>query len=297
MSAPEPAARPPAAQVVAELSVRRGQEAVAFYQAAFGAVEQYRVGGDSNNEAVVSQLAIGGAPFWVADESPEHLNFSPESVGGSTTRLLLMVEDPEAVVRRAVAAGATEVRPVAQEHGWLLGRIADPYGHHWEVGRPLSEWPPPSGRPHHQAPAADAPAAEAPAPGGAPPEDEPNPVLRPNGLTYVRIPAPDPQRSAAFYGAVFAWEIRDGQDPAFSDGTGHVIGHFRADLPVAGEAGVWPYLFVEDLDATLARAVEAGATVHRAPYPEGNLWVATIWDPAGNVIGLWQAGPRRGAPT
>ena len=132
--------------VVAQLSVRRGREAVEFYKAAFGAEVVYRVGGDERNPAVVSQLTVGDATFWVADEAPEHGNFSPETVGGGTVRMLLVVDDPDAAVRRAVAAGATEVYPVGEEHGWRLGRIADPFGHHWEVGRPLGEWPPSASR-------------------------------------------------------------------------------------------------------------------------------------------------------
>jgi PhnB protein len=130
------------ASVVAQLSVRRGRAAVEFYKAAFGAEEVYRVGGSDRHEAVVSQLAVGTASFWLADESPAHLNFSPESLGGSTTRMLLIVADPDAMVERAVAAGATEIRPVGEEHGWRLGRILDPFGHHWEIGRPLVPWPP-----------------------------------------------------------------------------------------------------------------------------------------------------------
>jgi PhnB protein len=133
-------ARRPA--VVAQLSVRRGREAVEFYKAAFGAVEDYRVGGTDAHEAVVSQLSVGDATFWVADESPEHANFSPETVGGGTVRMLLAVDEPESVVADAIAAGATEVYPVGEQHGWLLGRIEDPFGHHWEVGRPLGPWPP-----------------------------------------------------------------------------------------------------------------------------------------------------------
>jgi PhnB protein len=126
-----------------QLSVRRGRDAVEFYKAAFGAREIYRVGGTDDHEDVVSQLAIGGATFWVADESPEHLNFSPESLGGGTTRMLLTVEDPDAVVERAVAAGATKVTAVTDDYGWRVGRIVDPFGHHWEIGRPLGAWPPP----------------------------------------------------------------------------------------------------------------------------------------------------------
>jgi PhnB protein len=125
-----------------ELSVRRGREAVEFYRAAFDAVEIYRVGGTEENEDVVAQLMVGNASFWVSDESPTHKNFSPESLGGSTTRLLLIVQDPRSVIERAVALGATEVLAAEEEHGWLLGRIEDPFGHHWEIGKPLVEWPP-----------------------------------------------------------------------------------------------------------------------------------------------------------
>ncbi|MFC5260518.1 VOC family protein [Kribbella qitaiheensis] len=125
-----------------QLSVRRGRAAMEFYRQAFGAIEIYRVGGTDENPEVVSQLRIGEDLFWVSDESPEHENFSPESIGGGTVRMLLIVADPDASVAQAVAAGATEVARVADEHGWRLGRVRDPFGHHWEIGKPLAEWPP-----------------------------------------------------------------------------------------------------------------------------------------------------------
>ena len=128
--------------VIPQLSVRGGLAALEFYRAAFGAEVVYQVGGTAENPSVVAQLSVGGAPFWVADESPEHSNFSPESVGGSTTRMLLIVDDPRAAIDRAVAAGATRVYPAVKEHGWLLGRVEDPFGHHWEIGKPLIAWPP-----------------------------------------------------------------------------------------------------------------------------------------------------------
>jgi PhnB protein len=129
------------AQISPELSVRRGREAVEFYKSAFGAVEVYRVGGTDEHESVVSQLSVGDGSFWVSDESPPNRHHSPESLGGSTVRLLLVVDDPRAVVERAVALGAEEVSPVGEEHGWLLGRIEDPFGHQWEIGKPLRAWP------------------------------------------------------------------------------------------------------------------------------------------------------------
>ena len=125
-----------------QLAVRHGREAVEFYKAAFGAVEVYRVGGTDEHEEVVAQLTVGNASFWVADEAPSSKNFSPESLGGSTVKLLLIDEDPQAVVERAIGLGATVVYAVEPQHGWLLGRIEDPFGHHWEIGKPLVDWPP-----------------------------------------------------------------------------------------------------------------------------------------------------------
>jgi PhnB protein len=142
METPSPA-QPISTAIVPQLSVRRGRAAIAFYEAAFGAVVQYRVGGTDEHESVVAQLGVGDAVFWVSDESPSNAHFSPETVGGATARMLLVVDDPDAAVVRAVAAGAREVHPVVEQHGWRLGRIADPFGHHWEVGRPLGPWPPP----------------------------------------------------------------------------------------------------------------------------------------------------------
>jgi len=119
--------------VTATLSVRDWDKAMAFYKAAFGATELYRVPGGG-----VGQLSVNGAEFWVAEESLEHHNFSPETLRGCSVRMLLMVEDPQGVCAQAVRAGATQVHPVADAHCWRLGRIVDPFGHHWEIGRPLS---------------------------------------------------------------------------------------------------------------------------------------------------------------
>jgi predicted enzyme related to lactoylglutathione lyase len=114
-------------------------------------------------------------------------------------------------------------------------------------------------------------------------------VFRAGGVSYLRIPAPEPHALARFYAGVFGWTVDvEREEPSFEDGTGHVIGHFIADLPAAGEAGFLPYVFVEDVDATLERALAGGGEVATEPYPEGDLRVATFRDPAGNVIGVWQ---------
>src|SRR5271154_216985 len=117
------------------LSVRNGAGAVEFYETAFGATVLLRV--DDPDGAVVAQLSVGGAEFWLADESPEHQNFSPETLGGGTVRMVMVVDDPDAVCAKAVAAGAKEVWAVDERYGWRLGRIVDPFGHHWEIGKEL----------------------------------------------------------------------------------------------------------------------------------------------------------------
>jgi PhnB protein len=118
------------------LSVRGGARAVEFYKAAFGAVEVYRV--EAPDGAVVSRLSVDGAEFWLGDESPGHGNSSPESPGGGSVRMILTARDPDALFARAVAVGAREVVAMGEAHGWRLGRVADPFGHHWEIGRPLA---------------------------------------------------------------------------------------------------------------------------------------------------------------
>jgi PhnB protein len=122
-----------------ELWVDGASRAVAFYEAAFGASVMHSVG---EGDDIVAQLGVGEAAFWVSATSSSMKRFSPIAVGGTTSRTLLEVEDPERVMAQAVAAGATEAAAVHDEHGWRLGRIVDPFGHEWEIGRPLGVWPP-----------------------------------------------------------------------------------------------------------------------------------------------------------
>jgi PhnB protein len=126
-----------ATSVAPMLSVRNGARAVEFYKSAFAATEVFRI--EAPDGAVVSRLSVEGAEFWVSDESPEHGNFSPESLGGGTVRMILTVPDPDAVFAQAIAARARVIVPVEENYGWRLGRVVDPFGHHWEIGHPLAE--------------------------------------------------------------------------------------------------------------------------------------------------------------
>ncbi|MGH2597067.1 MAG: VOC family protein [Actinomycetota bacterium] len=114
------------------LSVLHGAEAVDFYKAAFWAVELHRVENDEGE--IVAHLPIDGADFWVSDDPTS----SPETLGRGSVRTILTVEDPDSVFEQAVTAGATVVAAIYEDHGWRIGRVADPFGHHWEIGKPLA---------------------------------------------------------------------------------------------------------------------------------------------------------------
>ena len=118
------------------LTVIGADAAVVFYKEAFGAREVFR--NTHSDGRIVAEMAIGDARFRVADEAPESGNLSPQTLNGTTVRINLLVGDPDQVVGKAVAGGAVEVAPVAdQSYGLRQGRIADPFGHHWLIGRPL----------------------------------------------------------------------------------------------------------------------------------------------------------------
>jgi PhnB protein len=115
-------------KIIPLLSVRRGARAIEFYKSAFRVEETLRLESESGD--VFAQLSAGGAEFWVSDESPQHANFSPESLNGSTARMVIVVDDPDTSYARAIAAGATAVAPVSNMHGRRVGRVLDPFGHH-----------------------------------------------------------------------------------------------------------------------------------------------------------------------
>jgi PhnB protein len=119
--------------IVPWLTVRAGEAAVNFYKAAFDAVEVYRL--DVPEAGVVVRLSVNGAEFWLSDGAED--NKSAEAVGGGTVRMILTVADPDAVFKQAINAGAIEIFPVGEDHGWRLGRLADPFGLHWEIGYQL----------------------------------------------------------------------------------------------------------------------------------------------------------------
>ena len=116
------------------LTVQNGAKAVVFYKAAFDAIETYRL--EIPDGGLVVKLSVNGAEFWVSGDS-ENEDSKVQSLGGGTIRMILIVNDPEAVFKKALEAGASQIFPVGEEHGWRLGRLVDPFGLHWEIGHPV----------------------------------------------------------------------------------------------------------------------------------------------------------------
>ncbi|MBS4200008.1 VOC family protein [Bacillus sp. FJAT-49732] len=113
------------------LSVSNGAKAVDFYKKGFSAEEVYRLG--EGDAVIISQLSVDGAMFWIQEDPSS----SPEALGKGSVRVILSVDNPDAVFEKAVSAGAKEIAPIYEEHGWRIGRIEDPFGHHWEIGKQI----------------------------------------------------------------------------------------------------------------------------------------------------------------
>jgi PhnB protein len=119
------------------LSVANTQVAVDFYKKAFGALETYRL--EMPDGSLVSRLSVDGAEFWLSGESANKSDADHQPLGGDSIRMILVVSDPDLIFKSALAAGATLVFPIGEEHGWRLGRLTDPFGLHWEIGYQIAE--------------------------------------------------------------------------------------------------------------------------------------------------------------
>jgi len=115
-------------------------------------------------------------------------------------------------------------------------------------------------------------------------------LARPGGLSYIEILALDVRKSARFYQKVLGWKSRGkGADATkFTDATGHLIGRWIPASQIPGHAGMLPFFYVSKVDQAARIAMSNNGQIIRAPYAEGNLRVAIVRDPAGNLMGLWQ---------
>jgi predicted enzyme related to lactoylglutathione lyase len=205
---------------------------------------------------------------------------SPAKLGFGTQSLTVFVDDLEAHFRRAKAAGAKLLEDLHETvYGELQYATEDLDGHHWlfsRHARDLSpdEWGATVAQPAYR---------------GA--------LLRRPRLCYLQIRAVDVAKSVNFYEKVFGWYIRHRGTscPSFDDATGNVSGAWFTDRKISGNSGLLPSIWVDNIDATLAQAASHGGIVVESPHPDfpgSTSWIATFRDPAGNLIGLYQEGPR-----
>lgn len=121
------------------LEIPDGPRALTFYKSAFDAQEAYRY--DNDEGGFVVRLNVSGAEFWLSYEGSKASGTTAsehtDPLGGKNLRLILTVPDPDATFAKAIAAGATQVYAVSEGHGWRMGRLIDPFGLHWEIGKPL----------------------------------------------------------------------------------------------------------------------------------------------------------------
>jgi PhnB protein len=122
-----------------ELWVENAREALTFYAAAFGATVLHLVG---DRDDIVAQLGVGDAAFWVAPASSTMKRLSPRAINRATSERCSWSTTPTQSRSGPIRAGAKETSPVGDERSWRLGRVIDPFGHEWEIGKPLGPWPP-----------------------------------------------------------------------------------------------------------------------------------------------------------
>jgi uncharacterized glyoxalase superfamily protein PhnB len=121
-------------EVYPYLRVRDADAAIRFYQNAFGANELFRLQ-EPGGRIGHAEVRIGPSTVMLSDEYPEHGIKGPQTLGGTSFSLHLHVDDVDAAFQRAVQAGATVVRPLANQfYGERSGTVRDPFGHEWLLG-------------------------------------------------------------------------------------------------------------------------------------------------------------------
>jgi predicted enzyme related to lactoylglutathione lyase len=249
-------------------------EAIAWLTKTFGFSEHYRYGDPISG----AQMHLGNA--WIMLHSARAGSASPAQLGCGTQSLTLFVEDVEAHFQRAKTAGAKILEDLHETvYGELQYGAEDLDGHHWLFSRHARDLSPDEwGATVTQAAYRLA-------------------LLRRPRLCYLQIPAVDVAKSVAFYENVFGWNIRhrDTSRPSFDDATGNVSGAWFTGREISRETGLLPSIWVDNIDATLAQVAAACGIVVESPHPDSpgsTSWIATFRDPAGNLIGLYQEGPR-----
>jgi predicted enzyme related to lactoylglutathione lyase/AraC-like DNA-binding protein len=264
----------PTDAVLPHVVYRDVAEAIAWLTKTFGFIEHYRysepIGG--------AQLHLGNA--WIMLKRARAGTASPAQLGYGTQSLTVFVDDVDAHFQRVKAAGAKILEEIHETvYGEIQYGVEDLDGHHWLFSRHACDVSPDE----WGATVSEVTYRLA--------------LLRRPRFCYLEIPAVDVHQSAAFYEKVFGWNIRhrDTTRPSFDDATGDVSGAWVTCREISREAGLLPSIWVDSIDATLTQvAAHGGAVVEpvRHDSPGSSSWIATFHDPAGNMIRLYQEGPR-----
>ena len=252
--------------------------AVAWLTKTFGFIEHYRYGDPISG----AQLHMGNAWIMVNQADPD--TSSPAKLGYGTQSLTVFVDDVDAHFHNSQAAGAKIVEDLhVTEYGERQYGVEDLDGHHWLFSRHARDISPDQWGATIVQPAFRLR------------------LLRRPRICYLEIPAVDPRQSATFYENVFGWNIRhrDTPRPSFDDATGNVGGAWVTGREIGREPTLLPYIWVDNIDATLAQVAAHGGLIVASPRcdsPGNAPWIAFFRDPAGNLLGLYQEGPRVGTP-
>lgn len=260
------------------LTVRDAAAAIDFYVAAFGAVEHHRLVGDDGRIGH-AEILIGDCRLAIADEYPEYDVVGPATLGGATTAFTLTVDNADAAVARAVAAGATLLREVADQfYGHRTGAVRDPFGHRWTLGSPLPAFD--DDRYARESAAAGFTLTTTESPPASTVAAHQHKRYRRGDLYYFTLPVRDLARAQRFYSAVLGWQFADADN-------GHA-GNISAPPGgpnVTDDPGARLWFVVDDIHAAIERVQAAGGTA-RTPVEYASGWSVDCTDDQGTEFSL-----------
>ncbi len=275
----------PSGTIVPSLIYNDVAQAIAWLCDVFGFKERLRAIGE-DGKVGHAQLAIdlggvmlGAARIGQGFAAPDTAEFRPPRPNEVSQTLSVHVEDVDRHYEHAKRRGARILQPpTTHPFGERQYTAADLDGHRWTFSQSVADVAPEEW-------------------GATVSESKSRLALLPRPrLCYLEIPALDVRESVNFYEKVFGWTIRrrDTAHPSFDDATGDVSGSFVTGREVSRAPGLLPYVWVDSIDDTLTKVSAHGGVVVEAPHLDspGGCWIATFRDPAGNVIGLYQEGPR-----
>ena len=257
--------------ITAYISVRNAAAAIAFYVEAFDAVEVSRLVGDDGRIGH-AEIMIGSSKLMLADEYPEIDVVGPQTRGGPTCSFTIEVPDVDASFARAVAAGATVERPVADQfHGNRMGWVRDPFGHRWTLSTPIADFD----RAEYARAGREA--------GFELIESAQLKRHAPGDLYYFTLPVHDMAKAQAFFAAVLGWQFDDPE-------RGHVV---NITAPPGGVRQVEPdastrpelWFVVDDIHVAVAKVRELGGTA-QDPVLYDSGWSADCVDDQGTTFNL-----------